>query len=119
MALAEFIHGIAKFDVESVEGEISSAAAALKSFQEIRDESRREAEKTNVPVALTAAIEQQVRRAEFQLHEAQRRKTTVEATNVRTIEELKSEAEKAKGVERARKAIYDQAKSRWMSKLIW
>ena len=91
----------------------------MKIVQETLEQSRREAEKTNLTKPEFTENERAIRRAEFRLHEAQTKKMTVEATNVRTIEELKSEVEKAKGVERARKAIYDQAKSRWISRLIW
>ncbi len=118
-ALAEFAQAIAKQDVKSVEAEISLAENDLKIAHELLDRSRRQAEKTNITKPEFTENEREIRVAEQQLHQVRRKKMNVEATNVRTIEELKSEVEKARGVERAKKAIYTQAKSRWMSRLIW
>lgn len=119
IALAEFVEGIAKQNVEGVEGEIALAEDDLKHSEERRERSRSTTEKANVLEAGAATKEQEVRRAKLQLHKAQRKKMTVEATKVRTIEELKSEIEKAKLVERDKKAIYTEVKARWMSRLIW
>jgi HlyD family secretion protein len=119
IALAEFIEAIAKQNVERVEGEIALAEDDLKRAEERHERSRSTTEKANVLEAEANTKEQEVRRPELQLHEAQRKKMTVEATKVRTIEELKSEIEKAKVVERDKKAIYTEVKARWMSRLIW
>ncbi len=40
---------------------------------------------------------------------------TLEETKLRTIDELKSEVEKAKAVEKVKKELYTQAKASWMS----
>ncbi len=119
IALAEFVEGIAKQNVERVEGEIALAEDDLKRAEERHERSRRTTEKADVVEAEAATKEQELRRAKLQLHEAQRKRMTVEASKVRTIEELKSEIETTKGVERHKKAIYTEVKARWMSRLIW
>ncbi len=119
IALAEFVEGVAKQNVDGVEGEIALAEDDLKRAEERHERSRSTTEKANVLEAEGATKEQEVRRAKLQLHEAQRKKMTVEATKARTIEELKSEIEKAKVVERDKKTIYAEIKARWMSRLIW
>jgi HlyD family secretion protein len=119
IALAEFVEGIATQNVESVEGEIALAEDDLKRAEERHERSRSTTEKAKVLDSEAATKEQQVRRAKSQLHEAQMKKMTVEATKVRTTEELKSEIEKAKVAERDKKAIYTEVKARWMSRLIW
>jgi hypothetical protein len=119
MALAEFTQAVAKRDVEVVDAEISLAGAHLKFAQETLAESRLQAEMMNVTKPEFAENERAIRRAELQLRVAQTKKMNVETKNLRTIDELKSESEKARVVELAKKAIYTQAKSRWMSKLIW
>ena len=119
IALAEFAEGIVKQNIESVRGEISTAEAELNGAEERIDRSKSAADKANFLEAKVAANEQEVRRAKFQLHEAQRKRMTLEATNVRTIQELKSEVEKARAVERDKRAIYMEVKARWMSRLIW
>ncbi len=62
IALVEYVEGIFKRDVETVEGEISLAEADLK-----------RADKANVPEAEIASKEQEVKRAKFHLHQAQRK----------------------------------------------
>jgi HlyD family secretion protein len=119
IALVEYVEGMVEQNVKRVEGEISLAEADLKIAEAGLGRSRRETERANAAEAETASNEQDVRRAQLQLHEAQKRKMTLEATRIRTIEELKSELEKARVVERAMKANYTRANERWMSALSW
>ncbi|MFI5459308.1 MAG: hypothetical protein ACHRXM_28115 [Isosphaerales bacterium] len=119
IAVVEYIEGIYKQDIETVQGEISLAEADLKRAQERLDRSKRMAEKRNVPGAATVSAEQAVERANFVLEQVRKKRMTLEEkTKVHAIGELKSEIEKAKADELTGKVAYEKTKATWMG-LLW
>ncbi len=113
IAIHEYLEGILKPDIATVDGEISSAEADLKSAERRPGGTNPNAGKSNVPEAELDS-QQKIQRARSRLQQAQSKRMNLEKTKVRMIGELKSEIEKAKAIELAKEKIYTQAKASGM-----
>jgi hypothetical protein len=113
IALTEYIEGILKPDIATVDGEISVAEADLKSAERRLGGTNPSAEESNVAWAEPPS-QLEIKRAKFRLQQAQNKRMNLEQTKARMIGELKSEIEKAKAIELGKEKIYTQAKASGM-----
>jgi HlyD family secretion protein len=119
-ALAEYVDGIYKQDVKSIELEISSAETRLRGAEELLGDAKRMgAEEQKILAAEIASEKKAAERAKFVLARAQKKRETLEEiTKPRTIAVLNIEIEKAKADEAAKYAAFQKAKVTWMG-LSW
>ena len=108
IAVVEYDEGIYKQDLATVEGEIKLAESDLSRSEDRLDWARRMFEKGYVSMAAKISEELTLKKARFALEQAQsKKKVLVEYTKGKTIKELKSEVEKARSDELAKKATWD------------
>ncbi len=116
IAVVEYEEGIFKQDLATVEGEIKLAESDLSRSEDRLDWARRMYEKGYVSMATRISEELTLKKARFALEQAQsKKKVLVDYTKDKTIKELKSEVEKARSDELAKKAtceLEDSARKR-------
>jgi RND family efflux transporter MFP subunit len=107
IAVVEYEEGIFKQDLATVEGEIKLAESDLSRSEDRLDWARRMYDKGYVSMATKVSEELTLKKARFALEQAQsKKKVLVDYTKGKTIKELRSEVEKAKSDELAKKATY-------------
>jgi multidrug efflux pump subunit AcrA (membrane-fusion protein) len=108
IAVVEYEEGVYKQDKATIDGEIKLAESDLSRAEDRLDWSRRMFGKGYVSLAAMKAEELALQKTRFALEQAQTKlKVLVEFTRGKTIKELKSEVEKAKTDELAKKATWD------------
>jgi beta-lactamase regulating signal transducer with metallopeptidase domain len=113
IAVIEYEEGIFKQDLATVVGEIKLAESDLKRFEDRLEWVRRMFSKGYVPKAGVISEEQTLRKARFALEQAQsKKKVLVDYTKGKTIKELKSEVEKARSDELAKKKAWELEKAK-------
>ena len=107
IAVVEYEEGIYKQDLSTVEGEIKLAESDLSRAEDRLDWARRMFSKGYVSKATAVSEELTLKKAQFALEQAQsKKKVLVDYTRGKTVKELKSEVEKARSDELAKKATY-------------
>jgi HlyD family secretion protein len=107
IAVVEYEEGIYKQDLSTVDGEIKLAESDLSRSEDRLDWARRMYSKGYVSAATQTSEELTLKKARFALEQAQsKRKVLVDYTRGKTVKELKSEVEKARSDELAKKATY-------------
>jgi HlyD family secretion protein len=107
IAVVEYEEGIYKQDLSTVEGEIKLAESDLSRAEDRLDWARRMFSKGYVSKATAVSEELTLKKAHFALEQAQsKKKVLVDYTRGKTVKELKSEVEKARSDELAKKATY-------------
>ena len=105
IAVIEYEEGIFKQDLATVEGEIKLAESDLSRSEDRLDWAQRMYDKGYVSMAAKVSEELTLKKARFALEQAQsKKKVLVDYTKDKTIKELKSEVEKARSDELAKKA---------------
>ena len=108
IAVVEYEEGIFKQDLATVEGEIKLAESDLSRSEDRLDWARRMFDKGYVSMATKVSEELTLKKARFALEQAQsKKKVLVDYTKGKTIKELKSEVEKARSDELAKKATFE------------
>jgi RNA polymerase sigma factor (sigma-70 family) len=108
IAVIEYVEGIYKQDLDTVDGEIKLAESDLSRHDDRVDWARRMFDKGYVSKDQKVAEELALKKARFALEQSQsKRKVLVEYTRIKTIKELKSEVEKARSDELTRKATWE------------
>jgi HlyD family secretion protein len=107
IAVVEYEEGIYKQDLSTVEGEIKLAESDLSRSEDRLDWARRMFVKGYVSAATQTSEELTLKKAHFAQEQAQsKKKVLVDYTRGKTIKELRSEVEKARSDELAKKATY-------------
>ena len=107
IAVVEYVEGIFKQDLATVEGEIKLNESDLSRAEDRLDWARRMYEKGYVSLATRTSEELTLKKAKFALEQAQsKKKVLVDYTKHKTIKELQSEVEKARSDELAKKATF-------------
>jgi len=113
IAVLEYAEGILFQDIATVNGEIKLAESDLSRSQDRLDWARRMFDKGNIAMATKVSEELALKKAVFALQKAQvKKKVLVDYTKPKTIKELKSEGEKARANELAKKAAWQREKAR-------
>jgi len=113
IAALEYAEGIILQDIATVDGEIKLAESDLSRSQDRLDWARRMFDKGFLPKAKKVSEELSLKKARFALEQAQaKKKVLVDYTKPKTIKELKSEVEKARSTELAKKAAWLREKAR-------
>jgi RND family efflux transporter MFP subunit len=108
IAVIEYEEGIYVQDLQTVEGEIKLAESDLSRSEDRVDWARRMYDKGYVSMAQKVSEELALKKARFTLEQSQsKRKVLVDYTRGKTIKELKSEVEKARSDELAKKATWE------------
>jgi len=108
IAVIEYEEGIFKQDFATAEGEIKLAESDLSRSEDRLDWARRMYEKGYVSMATKTSEELTLKKTRFTLEQAQtKKKVLVDFTKGKTIKELKSEVEKARSDELAKKATWE------------
>jgi HlyD family secretion protein len=111
MAVTEYIEGIFKPELQTLNGKIYLAESVLKRDEKQLETSKKQLEHGIATKERVTIAEISVQRARFALEQLQRKKTTLEKyTRDRTIKELQSEVEKARSEELAKQAAYELAR---------
>jgi len=112
IAVLEYAEGIIFQDIATVNGEIKLAESDLRRAEDRLDWARRMFEKGFVSMATKASEELSLKKAVFALEQAQtKKKVLVDFTKPKTIKELRSEVEKARSNELAKKAAWLREKA--------
>ena len=107
-AVLEYAEGIFNQDLATVEGEIKLAESNLQRSKDRLDWARRMFKKGYVAKSIVVSEELALKKARFSLEQAQsKKKVLVDYTKPKTIKELKSEVEKARSDELAKKATWE------------
>ena len=107
IAVREYVEGIYKQDLATVEGEIKLAESELSRALDRVDWAQRMFVKGYVSMAQKVSEDLALKKARFSLEQAQsKKKVLVDYTRDKTIKELKSEVEKAGSDELAKKATW-------------
>jgi len=113
IAVLEYAEGIYVQDIATVNGEIKLAESDLRRAEDRLDWARRMFDKGFVPPATKNSEELNLKRAVFALEQAcSKKRVLVEFTKGKTIKELKSEVEKARSDELAKKAAWELEKAK-------
>jgi len=113
IAVVEYEEGVYKQDLATVQGEIKLAESDLSRAEDRLDWARRMFVKGYIPLVTKNSEELTLRRAKFALEQAQiKRKVLVDFTKSKTLKELKSEIEKARSNELAKKAAWEREKAK-------
>jgi len=108
IAVIEYVEGIFVQDSATVKGEIKLAESDLSRALDRLDWARRMYDKGYVSLATRNSEELTLKKSSFALEQAQsKEKVLIEFTKGKTIKELKSEVEKTRSDELAKKATYD------------
>ena len=108
IAVVEYEEGIYKQDLSTVEGEIKLAESDLSLSKYRLDWARSMHKKGYVSKATVVSEELMLKKARFALEQTQSKKTVlVGYTRGKTVKELRSEVEKARSDELAKKATYE------------
>ena len=108
IAVVEYEEGIFKQEYATVEGEIKLAESDLSRSEDRLDWARRMYDKGYVSKATAVSEELTLKKARFALEQAQsKKKVLVDYTRGKTVKELKSEVEKARSDELAKKATWE------------
>jgi HlyD family secretion protein len=108
IAVVEYVEGIFKQDEQTVDGEIKLAEADLSRSEDRLAWAERMYSKGYVSKAALTSEQQTLKKARFALEQAQsKRKVLLEYTKSKTIKELKSEVEKTRSDELAKKATWE------------
>jgi hypothetical protein len=108
IAVTEYEQGIFKQDIETAEGQIALARSDLKRAEGRLTWSNGMRKKGYISKAQQIADDRALQRAVFALEQAEMAKLVLEKyTKDKTIKELKSEVEKARSDERAKKATLE------------
>ncbi len=107
IAVTEYIEGVYKQEHETAQGEIALAKSELKRAEDRLEWSNRMLEKGYVSKAQNVADKVGLEQKKFALEQAQTKLSVLEKyTKEKTIKELKSEVEKTKSDELAKKQTY-------------
>ncbi len=107
IAVKEYVEGIYKQDLATVEGEIKLAESELSRSLDRVDWAQRMSVKGYISMAAKISEELALKKARFTLEQAQSKKKVLEEfTREKTIKELKSDVEKAGSDELAKKATW-------------
>ena len=113
IAVVEYEEGIFKQDYATVEGEIKLAESDLSRSEDRLDWARRMFVKGYVSEATRVSEELTLKKARFAKEQAEsKKKVLVDYTKGKTIKELRSEVEKARSDELAKKATYELENSK-------
>ncbi|MFI5456658.1 MAG: hypothetical protein ACHRXM_14515 [Isosphaerales bacterium] len=113
IAVLEYAEGIFFQDLATIDGEIKLAKSDLSRSEDRLDWARRMFDKGFIPIATKNSEELNFKRAGFSLEQAQSKKRVlVEFTQLKTIKELKSEIEKARSNELAKKTAWEREKAK-------
>jgi len=108
IAVVEYVEGIFIQDQATAEGEIKLAESDLSRAEDRLDWARRMYEKGYVSLATKVSEELTLKKSRFALEQAQsKKKVLIDFTKGKTIKELKSEVEKARSDELAKKATWE------------
>jgi len=108
IAVVEYVEGIFVQDKATAEGEIKLAESDLSRAEDRLDWARRMFEKGYVSLATKNSEELTLKRARFALEQSQSKmKVLIDFTKGKTIKELKSDVEKARSDELAKKATHE------------
>jgi len=108
IAVVEYEEGVYKQDLATVQGEIKLAESDLSRAEDRLDWARRMFEKGYVSMASKNSEEFTLKKTRFALEQAEGKKKVLEEyTKGKTIKELRSEVEKARSDELAKKATWD------------
>jgi multidrug efflux pump subunit AcrA (membrane-fusion protein) len=108
IAVVEYEEGIFKQDLATAEGEIKLAESDLSRSEDRLDWARRMWVKGYVSEATKVSEELTLKKAQFALEQAQsKKKVLVDFTKKKTIKELRSEVEKSRSDELAKRATWD------------
>jgi multidrug resistance efflux pump len=112
IAVIAYVEATFKPEQETLKGEIALAEADLKRAEDRLDWSRKMKDKGYVSVAQYTSDQLTLQQALFQVEQARTKRNLLEKhTTGKTIKELKSEVEKARAEEQAKKLAWDEAKS--------
>jgi hypothetical protein len=113
IAMVEYQEGIFKQDLATVDGEIKLAESNVKRSEDRLAWARRMFTKGYLPKSGLVSAEQALKKARFALEQAQSKwKVLVQYTKAKTIKELKSEVEKARAEELAKRTTWEREKSK-------
>jgi HlyD family secretion protein len=108
IAVTEYVEGIFKQDMATVEGEIKLAESELSRALDRVDWAQRMSKKGYISMAQKVSEDLALKKAMFTLEQAQgKKKVLVDFTKEKTIKELKSEVEKSHSDELAKKATHE------------
>ena len=111
IAVLEYEDGIFKQDLATVEAEIKLAESDLSRSEDRLDWAKRMHKKGFVSKAGLTSEQQTLKKARFAVEQVQsKRKVLVEYTKGKTVKELKSEVEKARSDELAKKGTWEREK---------
>jgi beta-lactamase regulating signal transducer with metallopeptidase domain len=113
IVVLEYEEGIFKQDLATIEGEIKLAESDRSRSKDRLEWARRMFVKGFIAKTVLVSEEQALKKARFTLEQAQsKKKVLVDYTKGTTIKELKSEVEKARSDELAKKATWEREKSK-------
>ncbi len=107
IAVKEYVEGIYKQDLATVEGEIKLAESELSRALDRVDWAQRMSAKGYISMAQKVSEDLALKKAQFALEQAQsKKKVLVDYTRDKTIKELESDVEKARSDELAKEATH-------------
>jgi beta-lactamase regulating signal transducer with metallopeptidase domain len=113
IAVIDYEEGVFNQDLAAVAGEIKLAESDRKRSEDRLEWARRMFSKGYVAKSVVVAEEQALRKARFAIEQAQsKKKVLVDYTKGKTIKELKSEVEKARSDELAKKKVWELEKAK-------
>jgi hypothetical protein len=113
IALLEYVEATFPADRATAEGEIKLAESDLSRAEDYSKWARRISDKGYLLLFSPTSAELTLQKAKFALQVAESKlKVLVDYTKTKTIKELKSEVEKARSVELAKKPIWDREKTK-------
>jgi hypothetical protein len=113
ITVREYLEGLYSQEIATINGEIALAESDLQRAQDQLDRARRMDEKGFIPVYPKGVEELSVKKARFALEQARsKKKVLVDYTRPKRIKALKSEVEKARADELAKKAAWELEKSK-------
>jgi hypothetical protein len=113
IALLEFVEATFPADLATADGEIKLAESDLERAGDRSEWARRMFDKRLLKSAQKISEQLNIKKAEFSLEQARNKKEIlISYTKPKRIKELKSEVEKARAVELAKKPLWDQEKAK-------
>jgi HlyD family secretion protein len=113
IAVKEYVEGVYKQDLQTVEGEEKLAESDLVRSEDRLDWARRMFDKGYVSVATKISEELNFKKAQFALEQSQsKKKVLVEYTREKTIKTLESDVKKANSDELAKQATWELEKGK-------
>jgi HlyD family secretion protein len=108
IAVTEYVEGIFRQEMATVEGEIKLAESELSRSLDRVDWAQRMSKKGYISMASKVSEDLALKKAQFSLEQAQsKKKVLVDYTKDKTIKELESDVEKARSDELAKKATHE------------